>query len=78
MSIQYVARSDCSIERGPDGCEKFVSVVDCDGGIIFIAPAAMDDENIWFAFDILNKGYDLGFTHGEENKATQIKRALGL
>jgi hypothetical protein len=75
----YLAHiSDCEIVRSFKGREGVVAVVDCDGDVVFSVSNQWTDEQILIAFNIANKSYSEGFKAGENNKAYEIKKVLGI
>lgn len=75
----YVHSEDCSVIRDHEEFNTNLAVLmDCDGDIVFSVPKEYSDEQIFYILNLVNTFYSKGIKYGEENKAYQIRKILGI
>lgn len=75
---KYVHQSDCEIERDHADYPASAALLDFEGEVVYRFDEDWSDDQIWMALAFANKLYDAGVKIGKEDKAREIKRALGI
>jgi hypothetical protein len=75
--MKYWHKEDCHIDREHANFTDVALLLDCDGEVIFRAPASeWSDNQIWKALELMNEAYAIGVKVGQSQKAHEIKKAL--
>ena len=76
--INLVNEEDVCIYRDEDWYENAVVVRDCDGSMIFTVPKDFTDDQIMTVIKIVNQIYRQGFDTGRLEKASEIRKVIGV
>lgn len=75
---QWVDKADCEVVIDETRCEPRLKLVDADGDVLFEAPPAWGEDDVWYALRIANTAFDLGHRLGSVERVGEIQKALGL